>query len=276
MNVRPGVIAVFGMLTISAFALSPLSAEPADAPTAALVPVLEEFDGAHPNGKWEIHQYRGTFEYRVQPEAMEMIDQRNANQHVTRRGFQVDPKRRYAVETLFTIHERTIDRGPNSFCLNFNVAGPEDSFDSISCWSMNVDVAPGGSSGGVMKYMGFADGRFKEIGQRRVPWSRPGVEYLLRVEVNTDADGQYKFKTFTVTVMEGDERRERFEVDYSSFPYQPDFSKPVRIGVNTHGADWTMRKLKVYAEKPGHAGNYFGDCPDFRESENGTVPFRNA
>ncbi len=48
--------------------------------------------------------------------------------------------------------------------------------------------------------------------------------------------------------MEGDVRRERFEVDYSTFPYQPDFSQPVRIGVNTHGTDWSLRKLKVYAE----------------------------
>jgi hypothetical protein len=52
----------------------------------------------------------------------------------------------------------------------------------------------------------------------------------------------------TVTVTEGDRQRERFEVDYSPFPYQADPHKPVRIGVNTHGADWTMRNLKVYAE----------------------------
>ena len=81
-----------------------------------------------------------------------------------------------------------------------------------------------------------------------------GVEYLLRVEVNTDKQGQFKPKTLTVTVMEGDHERERFEVDYSPFPYQPDPGRPVRIGANTHGADWTMRNLKVYAEAKPNSG----------------------
>jgi len=35
-------------------------------------------------------------------------------------------------------------------------------------------------------------------------------------------------------------------VDYSSFPYQPDEGKPVRLGVNTHNTDWVLRDLKVY------------------------------
>ena len=213
-----------------------------------MVLVLEEFDGVHPNGKWEIHQYPGTFEYRVRPDSLVMIDQRNANQHVTRRDLLLDPKRRYAIEASFRIHDRTIERPPNSFCVNFNVAGAEDSLDSISCWSMNVDLARAQGTGGVMKYMGFLKGRFNEIGQRKVVWSRPEVEYLMRIEVNTDLQGEFQLKTLTVTVMEGEAQRERFEVDYSSFPYQPDFTKPVRIGVNSHGADWTMRNLKVYAE----------------------------
>jgi len=242
---------------LTAFAVSGLTAEPLLAQDAGIRPasgpsypmVLEEFDGVHPNGNWEIHQYPGTFEYEVTPDALVMVDQRNANQHVTRRGFQLDPKRRYAVEALFTIHERTAERAPNSFCLNFHVAGPEDSLESISCWSINVDVSPGKGSGGVMKYMGFVDGRFQQIGQRRVAWATIGVEYLLRVEVNTDRSGRFKLKTLTVTVTEGEVQRERFEVDYASFPYQPDLDKPVRIGVNTHGADWTMRNLKVYAER---------------------------
>jgi len=230
------------------------AAERAKAPAGPMVPVLEEFDGAHPNGTWKIHQYEGTFEYQVKPDALVMVDQRNANQHLTRRGFQLDPQRRYSVEALFTIHERTAQRPPNSFCLNFHVAGPEDSFDSISCWSMNVDVAPKQGAGGVMKYMGFVDGRFRQIGQRKVGWATTGVEYRLRVDVNTDQSGRFKPNLLTVTVMEGDQRRERFEVDYSSFPYQPDPSKAVRVGVNTHGADWTMRNFKVYAEASSAAG----------------------
>lgn len=224
------------------------AAEPAKAPAVAMTPVLEEFDGTHPNGTWAIHQYQGTFEYHVKPDALVMVDQRNANQHVTRRGFQLDPKRPYAVEARFTIHERTASRAPNSFCLNFHVAGPDDSFESISCWSMNVDVAAKKGAGGVMKHMGFVQGRFRQIGQRRVAWATTGVEYRLRVDVNLDRNGRFQPNLLTVTVTEGDQTRERFEVDYSSFPYQPDRSKPVRVGVNTHGADWTMRDFRVYAE----------------------------
>lgn len=231
----------------------PLPAQERDAQRAkaaerSLAPVLEEFDGVHPNGKWEIHQYEGTFEYHVRPDALVMIDQRNANQHLTRAGFEIDPRRRYAVEARFTIHDRTVKRAPNSFCLNFQVAGPADSFESLSCWSMNVDVAPGEGAGGVMKHMGFVGGRFRQIGQRTVAWARTGVEYLLRVEVNTNKSGDFRPKMLTITVLEGDHERERFEVDYTPFPYQPDLSKPVRVGVNTHGADWTMRSFKVFAE----------------------------
>ena len=227
---------------------------PAKGPAQGMRLVLEEFDGAGPNGKWEIHQYPGAFEYHVRPDALVMVDQRNANQHITRRGFQLDPKRRYAIEALFTIHGRTAEKGPNSFCLNFHVAGPVDAFDSISCWAMNVDVAPRRDAGGVMKYMGFEGGRFRQIGQRKVDWASIGVEYLLRVEVNTDQSGRFKPKTLTVTVIEGEHQRERFEVDYTPFPFQPDLDKPVRIGVNTHGADWTMRSLKVYAEAQPESG----------------------
>jgi len=236
MHGRRDFTTVFLAFVLCGFVMKPLSAqEGGPQPTSD-------------NGKWDIHQYPGTFQYKVKPDALEMIDQRNANQHLTRRGFLLDPRRRYAIEALFTIHERTVERGPNSFCLNFNVAGPEDELDSLSCWAMNVDVAPKKGAGGVMKYMGFVDGRFRQIGDRKVAWATTGVEYLLRVEVNCDRSGRFRPKMVTVTVMEGDRERERFQVDYSPFPYQPDLSKPVRIGVNTHGADWTMRNLKVYAD----------------------------
>jgi hypothetical protein len=224
------------------------AAQPPGNPSGPIPLVLEEFDGTHPNGKWDIHQYSGTFDYQVKPDGLVMADKENRNQHLTRRGFLLDPKGRYAAEASFVIHERTRERPPNSFCLNFHVAGPEDSLESISCWSVNVDVAPGENAGGVMKYMGFVDGRFREIGQRKVAWASTGVEYRMRVEVNTDNRGQFKPKTLTVTVTEGSVERERFEVDYSPFPYQPDLSQPVRIGVNSHGADWTLRNLKVYSD----------------------------
>ena len=72
--------------------------------------------------------------------------------------------------------------------------------------------------------------------------------------MNTDKQGQFKPKALTVTVIEGDQERERFEVDYSPFPCQPQPGKPVRIGANTHGADWTMRNLRVYAEAKPTSG----------------------
>jgi hypothetical protein len=242
-----------GVLT-TALSAAEGTGKPSGRSSGQLVMVLEEFDKEHPNGKWDIHQYPGTFEHHVKPDALIMIDQKNLNQHLTRRGLLLDPKRRYAIEALFTIDEPPTAPSPNSFCLNFNIAGPEDSLQSISCWAINVDVQPGKTPKGVMKYMGFVDGRFRQIGQRKVDWSSTRVEYSLRVDVNSDKDGRYKFKAVTVTVMEGDRQRERFEVDYSSFPYQPDFSRPVRIGVNTHGADWTLRNLKVYADRKTTSG----------------------
>ena len=253
MKSRPCLTATFITLTLSGFAIRPLlaqqeAAEGASRSSGKMRVVLEEFDKVHPNGKWDAHQYAGTFEYRVRPDALVMIDRENRNQHLTRRGFQLDPKRRYAIQTLFTINEPANPPTPNSFCLNFNVAGPEDSLQSLSCWSINVDVLSSDPAKGVIKHMGFVDGRFRQIGQRVLGWCRTGVEYSLRVDVNTDQNGQFKLRTVTVTVMEGELRRERFEVDYSSFPYQPDLSKPVRIGVNTHGANWTMRNLKVSAD----------------------------
>jgi hypothetical protein len=211
--------------------------------------VLEEFDGAAPNGRWEIHQYPGTFEYHVRPGELVMVDKENKNQHLTRRGLTLDPTKRYALQTLFTINEPEGARPPNSFCLNFNIAGPEGSLESISCWSVNLTVQPVDGARGMMFYMGFVDGKFQNIGRRTFDWCRMGTEYSFRVDVNSDLAGRTKLKTVTVTLKEGETVRERFEIDYSPFPYQPDLTQPVRVGVNSHGADWTMRQFKVYAEE---------------------------
>jgi hypothetical protein len=43
-----------------------------------------------------------------------------------------------------------------------------------------------------------------------------------------------------------DTELEKFTVDYSSFPYQPDYTKKVRFGLNTHGANWILKNLKIY------------------------------
>jgi len=210
--------------------------------------VLEEFDGAAPNGKWDIHQYDGTFAYHLKSDRMVMIDKENKNQNLTRRSCQLDPKGRYAIEAMFTINEYPEARRPNSFCLNFLVDGPEGALETIRCWAINLTAQPTITPKGRTHFMGFIDGKFHRIGGRDYQWTRMHVEYTLRVAMNTDLQGNYKFKTITVTFRQGEAVLERFEVDYSTYPFQPDFSKPVRFGVNTHGADWTMRNLKVFAD----------------------------
>jgi hypothetical protein len=97
-----------------------------------------------------------------------------------------------------------------------------------------------------MKFMGFVDGKFAQIGVNRpLEWCREHVEYFYRVGVNLDEHGNYCFRTVAITIKEGDTTHEQFAVDFSSYPYQPDFSKPVRIGVNTHGANWRMWNFVV-------------------------------
>jgi len=221
---------------------------PTEGPLQSMRLVLEEFDGVHPNGNWDIHQYNGTFAYNVKPDKLVMIDKENRNQNLTRRGFRLDPKRRYAIEVVFTINEPPEAKPPNSFCLNFLVDGPENALDIIRCWAINLTAQPTLTPKGRTYFMGFINGKFSKIGGRDYDWTRTMVEYTLRVDMNSDMEGNYKFKTITVTCREADIVRERFEVDYAAYEFQPDFSKPVRFGVNSHGADWTMRNLKVFAD----------------------------
>jgi hypothetical protein len=101
-----------------------------------------------------------------------------------------------------------------------------------------------------MKSMGFVDGAFQQIGDHPTSCCRFDQEYRLRAEVNTAADGSYRFKTVTVSVLQGATVLDRLEVDFASFPYQPDYDQPVRVGVNTHGTDWTLRDLRVYYLDP--------------------------
>jgi len=244
---------VLALCLLAGLAVRPLCAQTKKNEAAdegsLLTLLLQEFDGVHPNGQWDVHQYAGTFEYHVRPDKLVMIDKENRNQNLTRRGLELDPEGRYAVEALFTINEPEGARPPNSFCMNFLIGGADGELDSIDCWSVNVTVQPVDEAEGMMLYMGFVDGKFKNIGRRTLDWCKMQTEYLFRVDVNTDLAGKHKPKTIAVTVKEGDEVRERFEVDYATHPFQPDFSKPVRVGVNSHGADWTMRCFKVYADK---------------------------
>src|SRR6185503_17210401 len=110
--------------------------------------------------------------------------------------------------------------GNNSFCLNLNVGGDDGSLAPPSTWAMNLDISSAPPAG-VMKHMGFVDGTFLEMDQTPVDWAWFDAEYLLRVETNADEAGRYVPGTVTVTVLEEGVLRERFSVDYSSFPYQP-------------------------------------------------------
>jgi type 1 glutamine amidotransferase len=205
--------------------------------------VLVEFDGVAESGDWDIHQFAGSFPYSVTRERLFMTDLGGQNQHLTRRGIAVDPNRPYAVEGLFTLLGP--GQGLDSFCFNLNLGGADGDLSRIDTWSINVD-ALGGPPNGTMKHMGFVNGAFSQIGEHPAPWARKDVEYLLRVEVNRGAAGDQRPKAVTATVFESGIELQRFEVDYSVHPYQPDPGRPVRIGANTHGTDWALRSLRVY------------------------------
>jgi hypothetical protein len=178
----------------------------------------------------------------VKPGALEMYANTELNQHLVREGIAIDPSRPYAVEGKFVIPKLGDDA--NSFCVNLNVAGADGDVSNVNTWSLNVDIHQEG--GAVMKFMGFVKGRFTEIGQVETNWGAAGTEYGFRMYVNADYDGRYQFKRVSMFVMKGDTQLEKLMVDYSSFPYQPDGAKSVRLGVNTHNTDWVLRDLKVY------------------------------
>ncbi len=213
--------------------------------------VLDEFDGVDEPGAWDPHATPFAFDYRVGRDGLRVTDAGGANQHLTRRGLRVDPTRAWSLDARFTVHRSSARGGDgiNSFCLNFNVQGEAGSRDDLAhlyAHAMNLDIADDGASA-VMKFMGFVDGGFRQIegGEVRTRCCTFDREYGLRVEVNRRLDGRPAPSWVTVTLTEGRRTHERFEVDYGRFPWQPDRSSPVRVGANTHGADWTMRDLRV-------------------------------
>jgi hypothetical protein len=211
--------------------------------------LLTEFDGVHEPGTWDVHQHPTGFAYAVERGCLRMTDRTvgygSPNQHLTRRGLLLDPRSAYSLECTFTIDVGGTEGDPSSFCFNFNIAGGDGELDTISCWSLPVDFHQQWPPS-VMKFMGFTNGRFAQIGANRpLPWCRQHVEYRYRVGVNLDEQDRYRFRTVTVSIREGDTTHEHFAVDFSTYPYQPDYDRPVRVGVNTHGANWTMRDFVV-------------------------------
>jgi hypothetical protein len=221
-----------------------------DTGDAALI--FKEFDGKTPNGVWDRQglPQPPDFKYAVKPGALEMYSTSPLNQHLVREGVAIDPLRPYAVEGKFVIPKLGDDA--NSFCVNLNVAGPDGDVSNVNTWSLNVDLHQEG--GGVIKFMGFVNGRFTEIGQVETTWGAAKTEYGFRMYVNADYDGRYQSKRVSMFVTNGSVQLEKLMVDYSSFPYQPDPPKPVRIGVNTHNTDWVLRDFKVYyLDVPQHS-----------------------
>jgi type 1 glutamine amidotransferase len=207
--------------------------------------ILREFDGTSPNGVWERQApSEPTFKYAVGPNQLDMYYSSPFNQHLVRRGMAIDPRRPYAVEGKFTIPAPLSDIGSNSFCFNLNVAGPDGDLSNVNTWSLNVDLHRTG--GAVMKFMGFHDGKFSDLGEIETGWGAANTEYSFRVYVNADLDGQYQDNWVSAVVKKDDTELEKFTVNYSSFPYQPDRTKKVRFGLNTHGANWTLKNLKIY------------------------------
>lgn len=208
--------------------------------------IVTDFDGDATPGIWQAHTGAGAFNFDVTADSLRMYELAGQNQHLVRQGSSVAPGRPYAVEALFKIHgPGGASSGLNSFALNLNVAGPDGDLAPPSTWAVNLDV-PAASTGGVMKHMGFVAGGFAEIGQTPVTWGKKDVEYLFRVNVHAKLDGTPAPDFVSVRIFETAQLRQSFEVDYQGFPYQPSGAQPTRLGVNTHGTDWTMRGLSIY------------------------------
>ena len=96
--------------------------------------------------------------------------------------------------------------------------------------------------------MGFVNGSFDAIAPHiAAKWAKADTDYVYRVDVHRRLDGSFapKWVTAEITTLEGTVQT-RFEVDYSKFRWQPDLTKPARIGLNTHFATWIAKDLRVF------------------------------
>lgn len=202
-------------------------------------------DGVAPVGEWSAHQGPGDFTFQVARDAITMTDLGGANQHIVRRGVQVDTQRPYTIEGLFRVPAADDGSALNSFCFNLNVAGDDNDLSPPSTWAINMDFTSSGT-GAVMKHMGFTNGTFASIGETALPWAIKGTEYLLRVEVGAIDSGVTDLNQVTASVFDRGVLQQRVAIDYTTFPFRPIRNAPARIGANTHGTDWSLRSLRVY------------------------------
>ena len=200
--------------------------------------ILVEFDGKTANGTWDRMNPRTTdFPFSVSPSRLTMTADSGANQHVVRRGTLIDATRPHGIECNFTIADNPVSP-VSSFALNFSVKGGDGDAAPISAWSINLDNR-------AIKHMGFEAGMFRQIGSTAATWQKPDTEYLMRVRVHQTNAGVPRPNTVAVTILQGATLETQFEVDYSTFPYQPT-SKLLRLGANSHGANWTLRNLRAF------------------------------
>ncbi len=161
------------------------------------------------------------------------------NQHITRLNTAIDPNRPYTMQSTFSIN--TVG-GIQSFAMLF-MQDNQLASEPINAWSYNLDLAGGGK----VKHMGFADGSFQAIGEHPATWAEANTDYIFRIDVNRRLDGSVspKWVTGKITTIYG-AILDHFEVDYSTHPWQPDLSGPVRIGFNSHKANWITKDLIVW------------------------------
>jgi hypothetical protein len=221
--------------------------------------ILSEFDGVSENGIWDSQSPSPSFGYAVTREALYMHDSTavsHMNRHLVRRGVKIDAARPYAIEAQFCMPEEFHPDKHYSISINLNVAGDDGSAENVSTWSLPIHFLDEGKSSqpahlrpqcrSLTRIMGFCDGAFFMIGELRHNWGRSKTEYRVRVHVNANLSGLPYSKMVSMQVSEGGNTLAAFELDYSTFPYQPDYSKPVRLGLSGHGTSWVLRNLKVY------------------------------
>ncbi len=229
--------------------------------------VIDEFYNGNTLGSWVVQQPANTnFSYSVTAEKITLeggVD----NHHLTRVNTEIDPSRAYTMYSKFKV---STSGAVESYAMSFLQKNASNS-DLINAWTLNLDF---GSK--QIKYMGFLNGNFRSIGSHSVPWAQTNKEYIYQIDVNRRKDGSFspKWVTGKISDIYGTVL-DHFEVDYSSFPWQPDLNEPVRIGLNSHGADWEAKDLMVwYADNSvgNHAplANAGGDQIVSDSDENGS------
>ena len=201
--------------------------------------IVDEFYNGNAVGSWVVQQAStSTFSYSVTPEKITMIGGPD-NQNLTRLNTAINPNRAYSMYSKFKIKT---NGGIQSYAMHF-LQDDQATSDQINSWTLNLDLAGGGQ----VKHMGFNNGSFFAIGGHPATWAQANKEYIFQIDVNRRKNGSFspnwvtgKISTLFGTVLD------HFEVDYSNFPWQPDLTGTVRIGLNSHRADWEARDLIVW------------------------------